>query len=149
MSKIQPLKKNEKKLILFIFLIIGIFLLIWGILVFLNEKQFIFEAIKTTGKVVDFEKKSVGTPGTGNKGPAFFPIVSFTSQDGEVITFTSNSGANYYLYDVGEEVEVVYSSSNPRQAKIYSFLSIWAYPFGLFFLALLFLFFVFIILWAK
>ncbi len=149
MSKIQPLKKSERRLLLFVFLIIGISLLIWGVLVFLDEKQFIFEGIKTNGKIIDFERKSVGTPATRNKGPAFFPIVSFTSQDGELITFISNSGANYYLYDVGEEVGVVYSSSNPRQAKIYSFLSIWAYPFGLFFLALLFLFFVFIILWAK
>lgn len=149
MSKIQPLKKSERYLILFVFLGIGISLLIWGIFVFLDERQFVFEGIKTTGKVADFEKKYAGTTATGNKGSAFFPIVSFTSQNGEVVTFTSNSGANYYLYDVGEEVEVIYISSNPRQAKIYSFLSIWAYPFGLFFLALLFLFFDFMILWMK
>ncbi|MEU1461225.1 DUF3592 domain-containing protein [Streptomyces sp. NPDC005727] len=60
--------------------------------------------------------------------PVAYPVVAFTSADGERRTFRSSFGSNPPSYEKGEHVEVLYDADSPDDARIKGFASLWLLP---------------------
>jgi len=58
------------------------------------------------------------------KGPSslskYYPRIHFITKDGEEIEFVSATGSNPSIYDVNEQVQIVYNHDNPNDAFINS-----------------------------
>ncbi len=118
----------------FLFSLIGIALLIYGIFnVFKVWRQFESSA-KAVGTVIAF-----GTQ-TGKSGYIYCPQVVFPLPNGQNIKFQSNLGTQPPSYKIGQKVEVIYSKSNPQQAEIDSLMALWFAPGCLVLMALAFTF---------
>lgn len=63
------------------------------------------------------------------KGPSslskYYPRIHFITKDGEEIEFVSATGSNPSIYDVNEQVQIVYNHDNPNDAFINSFIEVW------------------------
>lgn len=91
--------------IAFIFFIIAIVLIAYGITDFVKRKDFEKKAIITTGVVYDF----CVTP------PYKQALVEFTAQDGTKVIFVDKLfwNAEFNTYIIGQEVEVIYDPADP------------------------------------
>ena len=58
----------------------------------------------------------------------YYPLVTFVCCDNQNIEFTGKPGVNPPLYKYGESVQVLFDKSKPRDARIYSFSSLWLFP---------------------
>ncbi|MGW5100753.1 DUF3592 domain-containing protein [Streptomyces sp. NPDC004100] len=94
--------------------------------------SFLSRAERASGTVVALEWRQSHSSGVSRKrrhsGPAAYPVVSFTSKDGERHTFKSSTGSNPPAYEEGERVEVLYRADSPEDARIDGFLSLWLLP---------------------
>ena len=96
-----------------IFFIVGFGLLI-------REILFGQTAMPTVGKVVDIRVTDSGD------GPNQFPIVEFTAAQGETVQFEGISTNPPPIH--GEQVPVLYSPKDPKNARINTFFSRWIFP---------------------
>ena len=55
----------------------------------------------------------------------YAPVVSFVTQTGETVQFTSNTSSSPPAYHRGEQVQVLYRPLAPHDARIDGFLSLW------------------------
>lgn len=53
------------------------------------------------------------------------PVVTFTDDKGEEITFVSKLGSSSPGLEIGDEVDVLYMAENSRNARINSFAELW------------------------
>lgn len=106
-------------LIKYIFLGIGICLLLGAGLSFQNTRSFLNSAILTEGTVIDLVESSP------NDTTVYQPVISFQDQKGDAIEFKSTTGSNPPSYLPGDKVEVIYEADNPEGASINSFFSLW------------------------
>jgi hypothetical protein len=74
---------------------------------------------RVIGKVVDFHEKR------SDQRFTYAPVVLFETTNKNVIEFISSTSSNPPSYQVGEFVDVLYLPSNPHNAKIDSFFSLW------------------------
>ena len=61
----------------------------------------------------------------GNKFTTYAPIVSFKTLDGRSIRFSSQIGGNSDDYVTGQQVTVLYSPVDPKNAEIKAFSPLW------------------------
>jgi hypothetical protein len=59
---------------------------------------------------------------------AYYPVVTFTTGDGDLVTFTDGVGTFPPEYEEGERVEVLYDPQNPHDAILKSWKRIWMGP---------------------
>lgn len=93
---------------------------------------------RARGMLLDSEKAMV----QANRGPArpfYFPVVSFTTPQGERICFKSSTGQRS-AHSKGSDVRVLFDPARPHDAELVSFKTLWLFPtvtaaFGLPFLA--------------
>lgn len=109
------------KLMMRIFLVVGIVFILVGFVLVCSRLIFISESISAEGIVVDILKKVEEDETEG----VFQPKVMFHTNDGEQISFISDVGSNPPAYNLGETVNVLYNPINPSNAEINSFLSLW------------------------
>jgi hypothetical protein len=99
-------------------LILSILLLYYGVSGLLNEfTRSESDLTDKEGRIVALHEKNPG------KGAAVHPIVTFTDETGNEITFTSHSGSYFYKNRVGKTVKVVYPLGFPESVWIKSSLS--------------------------
>jgi len=103
----------------YVFTFIGAGMLVGAIFLYQSTSSFLAQAIKTVGTVIDLEQSRSGDSTT------YRPVVSFISQKGEAIRFTSSSGSNPPSYSKGEKVEIFYLTAEPQKAKINGFFTLW------------------------
>lgn len=127
-----------------IFAGVGFVLLLSASMVITSERRFVKSAVRTTGTVtdLDFSRDSDG-------GGAYFPIVAFTTANGEQQTFRSRSGRNPAAYRVGDRVDVLYPAGDPAGARTAGFFSLFIGSFVLSLLAGIFSSIGFIWLWLE
>jgi hypothetical protein len=103
-----------------LFLAIGVVTLIVGAVMFVRTVQFVADAKRATGTVVDLsrERDSEGDV-------SFYPVVRFTAGTGETIVFVSSSGSSPASETPGDRVEVLYDPDDPYDAKLSGFLHLW------------------------
>lgn len=103
----------------YVFGLIGAALLAGAFFMYRSTSDFLAEAIKTEGTVVDLALSR------SSNSTTYSPIVQFTSRDGQAIEFISSFSSNPPSYRKGEKVEVLYLPVNPQDAKISGFFSLW------------------------
>ncbi|MEU6388451.1 DUF3592 domain-containing protein [Streptomyces sp. NPDC046939] len=109
----------------------ALFLVIGAIMAGVSA-SYVAHAERAPGTVVALEWREDHSGGTRRKrssdGPVAYPVVAFTSADGERRTFRSSTGSKPPAYDEGERVEVLYRPDSPEDARINGFLSLWLLP---------------------
>ena len=109
--------------ILGLFLMVGIGLIIGGVCLAFGTWRFIRRSVIISGVVIRMEGYKVQAP-----------IVQFTTQEGEVITFTHPVASKPPSYHAGQAIKVRYQPSRPHAAQINSFASLWIMPLAMFFI---------------
>lgn len=103
-----------------IFSVVGLGMLIGAMYAYQSQQKFLKTAQTTEGTVQELvysrSKKGSGT---------YHPVVAFEASDGKHYTFHSDMGTNPPSYNVGERVEVRYNPTNPYDAMLTGFWSMW------------------------
>jgi len=107
------------KLIKYLFAIIGLGMLVGSFFLFQNTVSFLDNAVKAQGVVIDLVRSR------SSDSTTYAPTVRFTTAQGVMIEFTSGTSSNPPSYSRGEQVNVLYLESDPDDAKIDSFFSVW------------------------
>jgi len=108
--------------VLGLFGIIGVAATVGSIFVFVNQKQFVAEALRAPGVVIDLIEQR------DDDGSTYAPEVAYTTAAGENITFISGTSANPAAFSRNEQVEVLYRAEEPEQAKINAFSTLYTFP---------------------
>ena len=104
-----------------VFLGLGVLMLLGAALLWNNTRSFIARAQEATGTVVELREVRDNDGGSST----WKPVVRFTAGSGRDITFAASFSSNPASYDVGESVTVLYLPSEPDQARIRGFGSLW------------------------
>ena len=99
------------------FIFLGTIPLVGALIVYRNTNLYLAEAAKAEGTVV----KVVRPP----NNDVYYPVVQFTSQNGQTIEFQSSVGSRPPSYSKSQKVEVLYRPTNPQDAQIRNFFSLW------------------------
>lgn len=109
-------------------IVLGMLLFVMAFLGYMNEKDFAETAKYTTGTVIGLTQKEFSnrTPGSNitTNTLYYYPVVSF-AVDKHNYTFTSGSGNNPPLYNIGQNVNIMYDPQNPLNADINSWSNKW------------------------
>ncbi|MGH2710858.1 MAG: DUF3592 domain-containing protein [Actinomycetota bacterium] len=106
-----------------IFLGVGGLMALIALIFFFRTRRFLESAVPAQGVVTGLVASSGGEGGTVYK-----PVVQFTTADGQTAGFTGNVGSNPPRYSVGQTVKVLYSPTNPSDARIPGFFGMWFVP---------------------
>jgi hypothetical protein len=85
--------------------------------------DFIADSSRAAGSVVEMQTRQDSEGDT-----LFYPVVEFTTAEGETVRFQSSTGSAPPAFEVGEEVEVLYDPALPENARISSFIDLWLFP---------------------
>ena len=110
----------KRKTIGVVLICCGSICLVISLASFLYFWHFVHTAARTDGKIV---RMLENRDKDGNT--AFFPVFSFHDTHGVEHTIHSSSGSFPPAYEVGDTVPVLYISTDPTNAKIDSFFSVW------------------------
>lgn len=106
---------KQLKLVLPIFIVVGIALLIGSIFLWKSSLEFTSNGIKTTGTIIDLDV------GDSDGGRAFYPIIVFnTLEDNSAVMFRSSYGSSSFSNDIGNSIDIIYPKDNPKSAVINS-----------------------------
>ena len=89
------------------------------------QVELLLRGVSTTGEVVALES---GTSSTGGGRPAWFPVVTFETRDGETVRFRHRTGSSPPAFEVGDKVRVTYLPDTPEKALIAEGVLNWLLP---------------------
>jgi hypothetical protein len=120
-SGLRELQGSQRSAYLWlcIFFIIGSVCILYASVLLVKNILFLRNSVSTNGTVIDFHTHR------GNKFTTYAPIVSFKTLDGRSIRFRSQIGGNSDDYVTGQQVTVLYSPVDPKNAEIYAFSPLW------------------------
>jgi Protein of unknown function (DUF3592) len=126
--KVIATPKYVFTLVKYVFILVGIGLLVGAFSMYKNTSSFVTEASRAEGTVVDFQMSRRGRTYSpmSRRGRTYSPIIHFISQEGKKVEFISSVGTNPPSYSKGQKVEVLYQPTEPQNAKINGFSSLWA-----------------------
>ena len=96
---------------------IGIFLLAWAGLAYVQTAYFVSHAQQTSGTIVALALST----DPDNNANFYCPEVSYVTQSGQTVHFSANVCSTESTYKVGDPIEVYYDAQNPQTAQIKSF----------------------------
>lgn len=115
--------KSVKSLCLGIGLMaVGIGLIIGCYYLYDYSTKLYFEGLKTTGKVVDYQKYDQGH--TYEKSDTYYPVIEYTTNRGIKVTSINKTGFSETSYYIDEEVEIYYAPMSPKEVIIYSIIDL-------------------------
>ncbi len=112
----------------YLFVSIGIALWLVSLLLYLNARSFVAAAITARGTVIDYEVSDSMRVRFARTTRAYQPVVQFRTRDGRQVKFTSRMASSPPSYSRGEDVEVLYLQSEPQEAQIKDFQTLWGLP---------------------
>lgn len=107
-----------------VFLVCGLAFLGISIYTISNTRSFVAQAEMARGEVVDLEYRRDNS-GSSASGGAYYPVVKYRTAAGDQRTLYGNTGSSPPSYRVGEAVDVLYAPTNPSDARIAGFFSLW------------------------
>jgi hypothetical protein len=91
-------------------------------------RRFVAASTSATGAVTDSVGRWYRDPGDDpGVSKLSHPVVRFVTEDGRTVDFESQTGSNL-APKVGQQVTVLYDPLNPKEARIKSFMMLWALP---------------------
>ena len=105
-----------------IFLIIGLCFLTTGVVLGLMTSNFVDHSLQTKATVVSLQTIK------NKDGETFAPIFKFLDMGGREHTITSHSSSSPAGFSVGETVQILYSPSDPEDARIDTLWQLWGIP---------------------
>jgi hypothetical protein len=96
---------------------LGFAMLAGAALMVVHTRQFVAQAVRADGEVIDL---------VGSKTRA--PVVRFTDGAGRTVEFRSSVSSSPPAFDIGEKVVVLYDAAAPAEAKIESWSDLWFGP---------------------
>jgi Protein of unknown function (DUF3592) len=96
-------------------LTIGVILLVISIYLFKRSVDFIDSGIKTTATVIELEAIS------DSDGTTYKPIFRFLTHTNQTIIYRDHASSSPAVFEVGEEVGVVYDREDPNNVKILTY----------------------------
>ena len=103
----------------------GIGMLIGAFSSYRNTSSFVKEASRAEGTVVDIVLVEMGV-NTRRTSSVYKPTIHFMNHEGEKVEFTSSVGSNPPSYSKGQKVEILYRPTEPQNAQINDFSSLWS-----------------------
>ena len=103
----------------YLFTLVGFAMLAGAFFVYNSTSSFLKQAATAEGIVVELLVSRT------SDSISYRPLVEFTAQNGQVIEFAPSAGSNPARYAEGEQVEVLYQTARPSDAKINDFFSLW------------------------
>ena len=113
---------KARSLGLVIFLIVGLLLLGGGFYTLFKVNHLIKTGVRTVGVVVGYDYAS------DSDGDTYYPIIRFSTIEGEVVQFTESFGSSSQAFDVGETVNILYDPQNVKGARINKWFRLWFLP---------------------
>lgn len=110
-----------------IFAGIGSIFAVTGIIIGISTRSFVASSVLTQGKIIALVER-LSTDSDGDSSFVYYPVVRFTTNAGEPTVFEANAGSNPPAFTLGQQVEVLYSPQNPKEARIDSWLELWLFP---------------------
>jgi hypothetical protein len=119
----------------YIFAVVGLVILLGSLAVYGRTASFAHRAATAQGTVTALVPQESTAYATGNGSVSsrslaryvYQPVVRFR-HDGQWIEFNDSEASNPPAFHVGETVTVLYLESNPYDARIDSFISLWLAP---------------------
>jgi hypothetical protein len=119
----------------YVFAVVGLVILLGSLAVYGHTASFAHRAARAQGIVTALVPQesvaySTGNASINNRSLARYvyqPLVRFR-HDGQWIEFSDSEASNPPAFHVGETVNVLYLESNPYDARIDSFISLWLAP---------------------
>ncbi len=130
------------KWVAWLFLVIGVGLLIGAAFAALNSVRLIQQGVRATGNVVDFVE-SYDEEGT----LMYSPVFVFIDENGQEHRIQSSYSSSSPGYTRGQIVDIVYPRGNPEGARIPNAFSYWGVTLILGFIGITFVFFGVMALW--
>ena len=93
-----------------------------GIWLYTSTRSFLEQAVSAQGNVVEVR------PGGGRDGTSYNIVFEYQDESGTTHEKVSRWASNPPTHSVGERVEVLYVPGDPSDARIRSFMSLWAGP---------------------
>src|SRR5262245_57599777 len=106
----------------YVFMALGLIFILVSVASLLHTRSFLARAHSTQGTVIDLLEVK------GDDGYTYKPVVRFQEPGGTEIEFATSYSSNPAPAYVGEQVEVLFSPSNPHDARIRGFGGLWALP---------------------
>ena len=100
-------------------LILGVVPLAFALCLINRQKAFLTRARFARGKVMRIVRRA------GQNGWLYRPVIEFKTEAGRVVTFADYLETSWIRYPLGAAVPVVYEPSQPSEARIHSFASLW------------------------
>lgn len=100
---------------------IGITFIIIGIMVFINRINLLKSGIKTEGEVIDFQKGLSSYIGEDKQivyVTVYRPVIRFKDENNEVKIITYDLSGRQRIYNIGDKVNLVYTTNNPDYVEI-------------------------------
>ncbi|WP_294156501.1 DUF3592 domain-containing protein [uncultured Clostridium sp.] len=100
---------------------IGITFIIIGIMVFINKINLLKSGIKTEGEVIDFQKGLSSYIGEDKQivyVTVYRPVIRFKDENNEVKIITYDLSGRQRIYNIGDKVNLVYTTNNPDYVEI-------------------------------
>lgn len=115
---------RQIRILFSVFAAVGLVMLLLASYFYSAERNFVKHGIRTEGTVseLDADRDSDGDL-------HYYPIVTFTTLQGQTVTFRSRTGSNPPAYEVGERIGVVYDPANPQGARHTGWFSLWGVTF--------------------
>lgn len=110
------------KIVFIIFLVVGLGIMAGGGFFYKDAKKFLESSEEAQGVVLRNEYSRSGDSGS------YYPIIKYETGSGQEVTFRGNVGSSPASYSPGEKVDVLYKSEKPTNARIKSFMGLWALP---------------------
>lgn len=85
-----------------------------------KSQTLLTKGMRTKANVVAYETSR------GENSTLYAPVFEYKDRSQEVITFTSSVKSSPPAYDLGQQVNIVYNTSNPQDVKIVSFWGLYA-----------------------
>jgi hypothetical protein len=106
------------------FTLMAIGLFVTSAVMAFREHRFIVRAAHGQGTVVDLDRRT-SRDREGRQSSAFYPVVEFRAQSGQIVRIVSSLGSDPPAYAIGEAVPVLYERATPESGCIDSFNERW------------------------
>lgn len=109
------------KIFFWLIIALGILIVFWGVKELLSKWKLFQKGIPTEATIIDFAVRY-------SRGAYYAPILTFVLPEGEEVKVEIKDFYSQGTYQKGQKVSIIYFLTDPIQASIKDFKSLWVMP---------------------